>query len=87
MRIRSSPPTIPPGQLPRKEVTVDRKIWVVVHSYSGIPEEVKAYSDWETAALREEHMRAHMHPEYDECGIFEVEVQDKEPVPFDLVNP
>ncbi len=64
-----------------------KKIWVVVHVYSGIPDEVEAYTDWETAALRLRYLREQMHPEYDECGIFEVEVQDKEPVPLDLVNP
>ena len=70
MRIRLSPPTIPAGRLPRKEAKVGRKIWVVVYVFRGIPDEVEAYTDWETAALRLRYLREQMHPEYDECGIF-----------------
>ena len=73
-----------------KETAVRDKpgtIWVVVYVFRGIPEEVEAYTDWETAALREQFLRERMHPEYDETGIFEVQVQEEEPIPLEMLNP
>jgi hypothetical protein len=49
-------------------------IWIVVLVQSGIPTVVEAYWDKETAWAREEILRQDIKPDYDEVGIFEIEI-------------
>lgn len=49
-------------------------IWTVVLVQSGIPVLVEAYRDEATARSREEILRQDINPDYDEVGIFEVEL-------------
>jgi hypothetical protein len=51
-----------------------KAIWVVVLVQSGIPTLVEAYEDEETAKNREEVLREDIRPDYDETGVFEVEI-------------
>jgi hypothetical protein len=54
-------------------------IWIVVLVRSGIPTVVEAYWDKETAWAREEVFRQTINPDYDEVGIFEVEIGTTSP--------
>jgi hypothetical protein len=49
-------------------------IWVVVLVESGIPTLVEAYRDEDTARQREEILSEDVNPDYDEIGIFEVQI-------------
>lgn len=49
-------------------------IWVVVLVESGIPTLVEAYPIQEIAAIREQLLRSTTNCDYDETGIFEVEI-------------
>jgi hypothetical protein len=49
-------------------------IWVVVLVESGIPTLVEAYWDEETARTQAELLRQEINPDYDEVGVFEVEI-------------
>ena len=55
-------------------------LWAVVKVESGIPVMIEAYRNEQTAMTREQCLRAHMHPENDETGVFEVQFQDSDPV-------
>ena len=49
-------------------------IWVVVLVESGIPTLVEAYLTESEAATREQFLRNAMRLDYDETGVFEVEI-------------
>ncbi len=49
-------------------------IWAVVLVESGIPTLVEAYRDEETARTRANTLREDINPDYDEVGVFEVEI-------------
>jgi len=49
-------------------------IWVVVLVESGIPVRAEAYRDPKTALKREKALRRKMRQDYDEVGVFEVEI-------------
>jgi hypothetical protein len=57
--------------MPRKQ---SEAIWVVVLVESGVPTLVEAYRDQKTAKLREKALRKESNPDYDEVGVFEVEI-------------
>lgn len=50
-------------------------LWVVVKVESGIPVVVEAYRDRQSAEMREQPLRKDMHPENDETGVFEVQIE------------
>jgi hypothetical protein len=54
---------------------IPETIWVVVEVNSGIPVMAEAYYGVESAVMREQYLRKHMRPEYDEVGVFEVRVR------------
>ncbi|MBI4672537.1 MAG: hypothetical protein HY741_12840 [Chloroflexi bacterium] len=54
-----------------------QRIWVVVAVYSGIPDSVDAYQSLASAKRRERALRKEMRPDYDEVGIFEIELKDR----------
>jgi hypothetical protein len=49
-------------------------IWVVVLVESGIPTHVEAYLTESDAAIREQSLRSTINFDYDETGVFEVEI-------------
>jgi len=49
-------------------------IWVVVLVQSGIPALVEAYLTESEAAIREKSLRNAMRLDYDEAGVFEVDI-------------
>ena len=49
-------------------------LWVVVVVESGVPVLVEAHPDVKTAKGRERFFRKSMRKDYDEVGVFEVEV-------------
>ena len=49
-------------------------MWVVVLVESGIPTLVEAYLTESDAAVREQFLRNAMRLDYDETGVFEVEI-------------
>lgn len=49
-------------------------VWIVVKVQSGIPVLAEAYQNQRTAMLREKVLRADMHLESDETGVFETRV-------------
>jgi hypothetical protein len=49
-------------------------VWAVVLVESGIPVMAEAYRDENTARLREQSLRNGIRPDYDEIGVFEVEI-------------
>lgn len=49
-------------------------IWTVVLVQSGIPVLAEAYWDEETARSREESLREDIRVDYDEIGVFEVQI-------------
>jgi len=49
-------------------------IWVVVLVQSGIPALVEAYLTESEAAIREQSLRNAMRLDYDEAGVFEVDI-------------
>jgi hypothetical protein len=51
-----------------------QNIWVVVLVESGVPTLVEAYRDRAAAKAREQSLRETMRPDYDELGLFEVEI-------------
>jgi hypothetical protein len=51
------------------------RLWVVVEVQSGIPVIAEAYRDRHSAEIREQSLRKHMHPENDETGLFEIQVE------------
>lgn len=56
-------------------------IWVVVLVESGIAVLAEAYRNEATAQRREEILRQDINPDYDEVGLFEVEIEAS-PVDF-----
>ena len=54
-------------------------VWVVVLVQSGIPVVAEVYRDEETARKREEFLREDIRPDYDETGVFEVEIGVQSP--------
>ena len=52
----------------------DKVIWVVVLVESGVPTLAEAYFDEETAKIREQTLRKDIRLDYDEVGLFEVEI-------------
>lgn len=50
-------------------------LWVVVKVESGIPVTVEAYRDKQSAEMREQFLRTYMHPENDETGVFEIQIE------------
>lgn len=54
-------------------------VWVIVLVESGIPTFVEAYRDEETARRREEFLRKDINLDYDETGVFEVEIAVQSP--------
>ncbi|MBI3242016.1 MAG: hypothetical protein HYZ49_06960 [Chloroflexi bacterium] len=55
-------------------------IWIVVLVESGVPILVEAYRYEKVARRREHLLRAKMRENYDEAGIFEVKVGQKDPL-------
>jgi hypothetical protein len=51
------------------------RLWVVVKVEGGIPVMAEAYRGQQSAELREQFLREYMHPEYDETGVFEVQIE------------
>jgi len=49
-------------------------VWVVVLVISGIPDSVEVYRDRKSALAREKVWRRDLRPDYDEVGVFEVEI-------------
>jgi hypothetical protein len=49
-------------------------VWVVVQVISGIPDTVEVYRDQKSALAREQVWRKDLRPDYDEVGVFEVEI-------------
>ncbi len=58
------------AKMPRNSPT----IWVVVLVESGIPTLVETYLTESDAAIREQFLRNAMRLDYDETGVFEVEI-------------
>ena len=54
-------------------------LWAVVKVESGIPVVVEAYRDRQSAEMREQSWRKDMHPENDETGVFEIQIEDATP--------
>ncbi|MBN1891012.1 MAG: hypothetical protein JW850_23650 [Thermoflexales bacterium] len=52
-----------------------QNIWVVVLVESGIPTLAEAYRDEASARAREQSLREDMSLDYDEVGLFEVEIR------------
>jgi len=50
------------------------RVWIVVLVMSGVPVSAEAYRDAKSARARERVWRKDMRPDYDEVGIFEVEI-------------
>ncbi len=57
-----------------KQPKKSEMLWVVVSVESGIPALAEAYRDEETARSRERSLREDINPDYDEVGLFEVEI-------------
>jgi len=55
-------------------------LWAVVKVESGIPVTVEAYRDRQSAEMREQSLRKDMHPENDETGVFEIQIEDATPL-------
>jgi hypothetical protein len=49
-------------------------VWVVVLVIGGIPDTVEVYRDQKSALARERVLRQDLSPDYDEAGVFEVEI-------------
>lgn len=49
-------------------------VYVVVFVFRGIIDTVEAYRDLETAQNRTEILKQDINPDYDEIGVFEIEV-------------
>jgi hypothetical protein len=54
-------------------------VWVVVRVISGIPDSVEVYRDQKSALEREKVWRKDLRPDYDEVGVFEVEIGVQSP--------
>ena len=54
-------------------------VWVVVLVESGIPVLVEVYRDEETARIREQQLSEDIRPDYDQAGIFQVEIDATQP--------
>ena len=54
-------------------------VWVVVLVIGGIPDTVEVYRDQKSALAREKVWRKELRPDYDEVGIFEVEIGVQSP--------
>lgn len=63
-----------------KRTRKSETVFVVVLVVSGIPDTVEAYRDIETAWAREAEFRKDIRPDYDEVGIFEVEIGKRDEV-------
>lgn len=48
--------------------------WVVVLVESGIPVMVEAYRDRQSAEQQEQSLREDMNEDYDETGVFEIQI-------------
>ena len=48
--------------------------WIVVEVNSGVPVEVKAFSNQDVATKYLEDLRQRLNPDNDEAGIFEIEL-------------
>jgi len=57
--------------MPRKKSEV---IFVVIWIHSGVPYEVRAYRDEKKAERRARFLKRDINPDYDEVGVFEVQV-------------
>lgn len=57
--------------MPRKSPDM---IYVVVWVHSGVPYAVEAYRDKKTAKARELFFKKDSNPDYDEVGVFQVEI-------------
>jgi len=57
-------------------------LWVVVKVESGIPVMVEAYRDKQSAEVRERSLRKCMHPENDETGVFEIQIEHATPLAY-----
>jgi hypothetical protein len=62
-------------------------LWVVVEVASGIPVTVEVYQDEQSARKREQFLRAHIHPENDETGVFEVQIECAVPLASESSSP
>lgn len=49
-------------------------VWIVVLVMSGVPVSAEAYRDAKSARARERVWRKDMRPDYDEVGVFKVEI-------------
>ena len=54
------------------------ELWIVVQVMSGVPVSVNAYGKCSQARRREKWLRQRMRPDYDEAGIFRVQVPTPE---------
>ncbi len=55
-------------------------LWAVVKVESGIPVMVEAYRDRQSAKTRDLSLRKDMHPENDEAGVFEIQIEGAIPL-------
>jgi hypothetical protein len=62
-----------------KRRKVPEIIWIVVFVQSGVPVLAEAYRYEKVARRREQSLRADMREDYDEVGLFEVKVGQKDP--------
>ncbi|MBI3536543.1 MAG: hypothetical protein HY070_03115 [Chloroflexi bacterium] len=61
-----------------KQTKKSETIFVVVLVISGIPDTVEAFRDIKTAWAREAELRKDIRPDYDEVGVFEIEIGKRE---------
>jgi hypothetical protein len=59
---------------PTSRVRKSVVIYIVVWVHSGVPYKVEAYRDLKTARTRAKFFKQDFNPDYDEVGVFEVEV-------------
>lgn len=53
-------------------------VFVVVFVYRGIIDTVEAYRDLKTAQTRADFFKQDYNPDYDEVGVFEVEIGERD---------
>ena len=61
-------------------------VWVVVLVESGIPVCAEVYRDVESAWARGKSWRENMRPDYDEVGVFEVEIGTQDSYQIELTT-
>jgi hypothetical protein len=57
--------------------TISKPSWLVVEVRSGIPVDVKLFSNYETAEKYTERLRRNLNLDNDEIGVFEINLQNQ----------